>query len=307
MTERDFIGYGPDQPRITWPGGARIAISLVVNFEEGSERSPLYGDASAEPGGEGYAVPPGVRDLRAESWFDYGTRAGFWRLQRMLRRCGVPATYFLCAQALERVPEAAEAIMRDGHEPACHGYRWLPIFDLGRDEERRHLRLAVETIRRLTGERPLGWYSRGESPHTKDLLLEEGGFVYNCDSYAEDLPYFIRHRGQRMLMLPYSLETNDIKFYRPPGMSAPGDFFRWLKASFDCLYDEGLTHPKMMSVGIHMRLAGRPGRAEALERFIRYAQGHPDVWFARRIDIARWWLQHYAHLTTAGEAASPAA
>lgn len=293
---REFIGYGRDCPPIRWPGGARVAVSLVVNFEEGSERTPLNGDATAEPSGEGYAVPSGYRDLRAESIFDYGSRVGFWRLLEIFERQRVKATYFICANALELNPEAGREITACGHEPACHGYRWLPTYSLGEEEERRHMAMAVAAIERLTGERPRGWYSRGASEFTHALLAEEGGFIYGCDSYADDIPYFISLKGRKWLVVPYSLETNDMKFYRPPGLADPDDFFGLLKAAFDCLYEEGATHPKMISVGLHMRVSGRPGRAAAVERFIRYAKGFPGVWFARRLDIARWFYDSYGDL-----------
>ncbi len=299
-TTRDFIGYGKDCPAIRWPEGARIAVSLVVNYEEGSERTPLYGDPIAETSGEGYAVPAGYRDVRAESAFDYGSRVGFWRLFEIFERHGVEATYFICARALEHNPDAARAIVASGHEPACHGYRWMPTYLLGEDEERRHLHQAVASIEQSCGERPVGWYSRGASAFTHDLLYEEGGFIYDCDSYADDLPYFIMLRDRKWLVVPYSLETNDMKFYRPPGLAEPRDFFRLLKAAFDCLYEEGTTAPKMMSVGLHQRISGRPGRAAALEEFIRYAKGFPGVWFAKRVDIARWFYENYADLPVMG-------
>ena len=295
--KRDLIGYGNAMPSVEWPGGARIAISLVVNFEEGAERTPLYGDAAAESTGEGFMVPAGVRDPRNETFFEYGMRVGFWRLIDILDRQDVPATFFICAKALETNPEAARTITARGHEPAAHGYRWLPIYTLGREEERRQLHLAVQRIRELTGERPLGWYSRGASMHTRSLVMEEGGFLYDCDSYADDLPFFVEHESRPWLVVPYSLETNDIKFYRSPGYSTPNDFFNHLTAAFDCLYREGARAPKMMSVGLHLRYAGRPARAAALERFIAYARAHDGVWFARRADIARWWLDNHHRFT----------
>ena len=293
---RDFVGYGNDYPRIAWPGDARLALSLVVNFEEGSERSPLYGDLVAEPTGEGFLVPAGRRDLRNESFFDYGSRVGIWRLLEIFSRYDVRVTFFACGMALEMNPEAAREITARGHEACGHGYRWHPIYLLNREEEREFIRKDVEAITRTTGQRPLGWFSRGPSEHTRDLLIEEAGFLYDCDSFADDLPYFVEVRGKKWLIVPYSLETNDMKFWRVPGYSEPGDFLRQLKAAFDCLYAEGATHPKMMSVGLHMRHTGRPARANALEEFIRYAKAFPGVWFARRTDIARWWLDHYGHL-----------
>ena len=232
---RDFVGYGEDPPKVRWPNDARVAVSLVVNFEEGAERSPLYGDDSMEPGGEGFAVPPGFRDLRAETAFSYGTRCGFWRLMDIFERHGTPASFFICGAALERNPRLGRVITDQGHEPVSHGYRWMPAYLLSREQERDDLRRNVDVIHTLTGQRPLGHYSRGESPHTRDLMQDDGGFVYNCDTYADDLPYYAMHRGAPMLMIPYSLEINDTKFNRPTGMSEPRDLYRYLVSTFDCL------------------------------------------------------------------------
>jgi|SRR6266511_1122115 len=208
----------------------------------------------------------------------------------------VKVTFFACAVALEQNPEAARAITLHGHEPCCHGYRWLPLYSLSLEEEREHIRKAVAIIKNTTGERPLGWNSRGPSLYTRELLVEEGGFSYDSDGYADDLPYFVNVKGKKWLVIPYTFETNDMKLWRPPGTSEPDDFFTYLKEAFDCLYEEGATHPQVMSIGLHMRHIGRPGRIGALEAFIRYSKSLPRVWFARRIDIARWWLEHYSHL-----------
>ena len=293
---REFIGYGKDRPRIVWPDDARIAISLVVNYEEGSERTPLYGDSATDPMTEGFGVAPGHRDLHNESFYEYGTRVAFWRMLDLFDRYRVPVTFYACAVALEQNLEAARAITAHGHEPCSHGYRWLPSYRLTPDEEREHIRKAVDSIRHTTGERPVGWNTRGPSLHTRELLVEEGGFLYDSDGYADDLPYFVRVKDTKWLVIPYTFETNDMKLWRPPGVSAPGDFSEYLKEAFDCLYEEGATHPQMLSVGLHMRHIGRPGRIGALEEFIRYATGLPRVWFARRVDIARWWHAHYSHL-----------
>lgn len=299
---RDLVGYGKDYPRIAWPNGARIAISFVINFEEGSERSPLLGDPVADPTGEAFAVPAGQRRLINESLFEYGARVGFWRLVDIFDRYDVKITAFACGMALELNPEAAREITARGHEAASHGYRWAPGGFRSREEERDYIRRAVEAGERTTGERPLGWFSVGNTEHTRELLVEEGGFVYDCDSFADDLPYFVNVKGKRWLVIPYDLVTNDGLFSRPPGYSEPMDFFYQLKAAFDWLYQEGATHPQMMSVGLHKRFAGRPARANALEEFIRYARSFPGVWFARRIDIARWWLEHYSYLPTLPQA-----
>ncbi len=295
-TDREFIGYGKDYPRIVWPDEAQLAVSIVVNFEEGSERTPLYGDSAVDPMSEGFVVPPGPRDLRRESFFDYGTRVAYWRLLDIFHAYDVKVTFNACGMALENSPAAAAEMTARGHEPMSHGYRWLPSFSLTLEEEREHVRKAVEAIQRTTGERPLGWNTRGTSVHTRELLIEEGGFVYDSDTYADDLPYFIEIDGRRWLTIPYSFETNDQKLFRPPGSSEPGGFLEQLKAAFDYLHAEGRTHPKMMTVALHMRHIGRPAGAAAIEEFIRYARGSSRVWFARRIDIARWWLEHYSEL-----------
>ncbi len=293
QSQRDFLGYGKELPSTAWPGGARLALSVVVNFEEGSERSPLRGDALAEPSGESEPVPPGVRNRKNESLFAYGSRAGIWRVLAVLDRHGVKATFFACATALELNPVAAKAVSRAGHEICSHGLRWLPMNSLDVQEQRWHIREAVAVIERTTGQRPLGWFSWAPSEDTRALLLEEGGFVYDCDSFADDLPYFVTVSGKRFLVIPYDLVNNDGLFSRPPGYSGSDDFYHQLKAEFDWLYEESRSTPRMMSVGLHLRFAGRPGRVLALERFLQYAGSFPTVWFARRIDIARWWLKHH--------------
>ena len=293
--QRDFVGYGKHAPQVEWPEGARIAVSLVVNFEEGAEQTPLYGDPEADRMRERFVVTPGRRDLRTESFFDYGSRAGYWRLLDLLDSNGVKATFFISGHALEQNPEAGPEITKRGHEPCGHGYRWAPLYVLGIEEERRQIHKAVEAIEKATGRRPLGWNSRGQSPSTRGILIEEG-FLYDSDTYAEDLPYFVLANGVKWLTIPYSFETNDMKFFRPPGHGTPDDFLAQLKATFDCLYGEGRTHPKMMSIGLHMRYSGSPAGAAALNDFIQYAKSFEGVWFARRIDIARWWLDHYGAL-----------
>lgn len=292
---RDFVGYGPHPPQVRWPNGARIAVSLVVNFEEGAEQTPLYGDPEVDTMRERFLVAPGQRDLRSESFFEYGSRSGFWRLLDLFDEYDLKATFFISGHALEENPRAGAEITRRGHEPCGHGYRWAPLYVLPIDEERRQIRMAVEAIERATGRRPLGWNSRGQSVNTRGLLME-AGFLYDCDSYAEDLPYFVQTAAGRWLTIPYSFETNDMKFFRPPGHGTPEDFLAQMIAAFDCLYDEGGTHPKMMSVGLHLRYSGTPAGATAVRDFIRHARAFPGVWFARRVEIARWWLDKYADL-----------
>ena len=292
-TARDFVGYGKELPDIRWPGDARLAVSIVVNVEEGSERSPARGDADAEPSGESEPVPSGIRNLKNESLFGYGSRCGFRRLMSVLDKYGIQATFFACAAALESNPWAARQIACSGHEVCCHGLRWLPFDSLGVREQREHIRRAVEIIRQTTGTRPVGWFSWAPSERTRALLVEEGGFLYDCDSFADDLPYFVRVAGKRWLVVPYDLVNNDGPFSRTPGYSSAEDFYNQLQAEFDWLYEESTRSPRMMSIGLHLRFSGRPGRVRAVEEFIRYARDFPGVWFARRVDIARAWLRHH--------------
>ena len=293
---RDLVGYADHPPGVVWPNGARVAISVVVNFEEGSELAVGDGDDRAEFGGADLSrgsAEPGKRDLALESMYEYGSRAGFWRLRSILNAHDVKCTFFACAVALERNPAAARAVVADGHEVCSHGYRWEDVTLLTREEEREHIRMAVDSITKTTGERPLGWYCRyGPSVNTRELIVEEGGFVYDSDAYNDDLPYWTVVNGTKHLVVPYTLDTNDFKFTRA-GYAAQ-EFTEYLTYAFDRLYKEGKDAPKMMSIGLHLRLAGTPARAEAFDRFLHYVRSHADVWFARRIDIARWWQQNFS-------------
>ncbi len=292
--ERDFVGYGRRIPQIRWPDDARIAVSVVINYEEGAEYSLLDGDSRHETNGEVPSpVPPQQRDLFNESAFEYGSRVGVWRLLDLLDKHQVTSTFFCCALALERNPEVAEEIVRRGHEVCGHGYRWEESHLMDRETERRALEKTVASLSRTTGQRPLGWFTRyGPSVHTRELVEEEGGFIYDSGALNDDLPFYTRVNGKPWLVVPYSLETNDARFWRG-GLVGISDFYEYLKETFDCLYEEGQAHPKMMSVGLHCRIAGRPARSRAVDRFLRYAKGFPGVWFASRVDIARWWLDHY--------------
>jgi peptidoglycan/xylan/chitin deacetylase (PgdA/CDA1 family) len=292
--ERDFVGYGRRIPQIRWPDDARIAVSVVINYEEGAEYSLLDGDSHHETNGEVPSpVPPQQRDLFNESAFEYGSRVGVWRLLDLLDRYQVSSTFFCCALALERNPEVAKEIVSRGHEVCGHGYRWEEFHLMDREAERRAMEMTVASLLQTTGQRPLGWFTRyGPSVHTRDLVAEEGGFIYDSGALNDDLPFYTRVNGKPWLVVPYSLETNDARFWRG-GLVSISDFYEYLKDTFDCLYEEGKTHPKMMSVGLHCRIAGRPARSKAVERFLQYAKGFPGVWFARRDDIARWWLDHY--------------
>ena len=293
--ERDLVGYGRDLPRVRWPDGARIAVSVVVNYEEGAEYSLQDGDSHHETNGEVPSpVPPQQRDLVNESFFEYGSRVGVWRLLNLLDKYGISSTFFCCALALERNPEVAKEIVSRGHEVCGHGYRWEEYHSMDEEAERRAIQRAVASLTQTTGERPLGWFTRyGPSVHTRQLVVEEGGFIYDSGAFNDDLPYYVPVNNKPWLVVPYSMETNDARFWRG-GLVSPSDFYEYLKDTFDCLYEEGQTHPKMMSVGLHCRIAGRPARSKAVERFLQYAKSFPSVWFARRVDIARWWLEHHA-------------
>lgn len=294
MENRDFIGYGENPPNIVWPNKAKIAISVVVNYEEGSEYSLLDGDTHHETNNEVPSpVPLNQRDLFNESFFEYGSRVGVWRLLNLFERYGVKTTFYCCAVALERNPEVARAIVERGHEVCGHGYRWQEYHSMDRDSELDSIRRTVESLERTTGVRPVGWFTRyGPSLNTRELVAGEEGFIYDSCSMNDDLPYFVRVNEVPWLVVPYSFETNDARFWRG-GLVSVNDFFEYLKDTFDCLYEEGQSSPKMMSVGLHCRITGRPARSRAVQRFLEYASGFPDVWFARRDEIASHWLSNY--------------
>ncbi|HYU20437.1 MAG TPA: polysaccharide deacetylase family protein [Chloroflexota bacterium] len=291
--QRDLVGYGQNSPRVEWPGAARIAISLVVNYEEGSELSPLHGDERHETYAELESPRrPEMRNLMVETQWEYGARAGVWRLLRVLEQGQVKATFFISALALDHNPPLGPAIAAQGHDISGHGYRWVEQWHLDREAEKEDIHRAVVTIEKITGRRPLGWWTKaGPSFNTRDLLAEEG-FLYDCDAVNDDLPYYSQANGEPWLVVPYALDSNDGKYWKN-GWNTSDSFFQYLRDSFDVLYEEGATHPKMLSVGLHSRVSGRPGRAAAVTRFIQYAKGHPNVWFAGRDDVARWWLERY--------------
>lgn len=290
---RDFVGYGRTPPHPHWPAQARIAVNIVLNYEEGSEASVPDGDGATETGLTDGSGELSVRDLGAESMFEYGSRVGVWRLLRILAERGLAATVFGCAVALERNPALVEAIIEAGHDLCCHGNRWVRHQNFDEAQERAAIATAVETITRLFGEPPAGWYCRyAAGVSTRRLLMEHGGFLYDSDSYADELPYWNTVQGKPHLIVPYSLTNNDARFIRQ-ALATGDDFFHYLRDSFDVLYREGATQPKMMSVGLHMRLAGHPGRAAGLERFLDHIGRHPDVWVCRRVEIARHWHLHH--------------
>jgi allantoinase len=295
---RDMVGYGAHPPDPCWPGEARLAVQFVINYEEGGENCVLHGDSSSEAflseivGAQPYA---GLRHMNMESLYEYGSRAGFWRLHRLFTARGIPVTVYGVALALERNPAAVEAMLRAGWEIASHGYRWIDYQFVAEEVEREHLCKAIDIHKRITGSRPLGWYTGRCSPNTRKLVAEEGGFLYDADSYADDLPYWVTDYGEPHLVIPYTLDANDMRFATNQGFNSGDQFFTYLKDSFEFLYSEGETAPKMLSVGLHCRLVGRPGRAAALTRFLDYVQSHERVWLCRRIDIARHWRAHHPY------------
>ena len=290
---RDMVGYGRTPPHPRWPGNARIAVQFVINYEEGGENSVLHGDKASEAflseivGAEPIA---GMRHMNMESLYEYGSRAGFWRLHRLFGSRRIPVTVYGVAMALARNPEAVAGMREADWEIATHGYRWIDYQHLPEETERAHMKIAIETHTRATGSRPLGWYLGRTSPNTRRLVAEDGRFVYDADSYADELPYWDASHGRPLLIVPYTLDANDMRFATAQGFNSGDQFYAYLKDSFDLLYAEGETAPKMLSVGLHCRIVGRPGRAAALARFLDHVQTHERVWIARRIDIARHWI-----------------
>jgi putative urate catabolism protein len=293
---RDLVGYGRNPPHARWPGGARVALQFVLNYEEGGENCVLHGDPASETFLSeiiGAAAFP-MRHMSMESIYEYGSRAGLWRLLRMFEERRLPLTVFGVSMALKRNPDAVAAFRELGHEIACHGLRWISYQNMDEATERAHMQEAVDIIRALTGEAPLGWYTGRDSPQTRKLVVEHGGFTYDADYYGDDLPFWTTVEGKPHLVVPYTLDTNDMRFAAMQGFNSGTQFFDYLKDAFDVLYREGdpagLDRPKMLSIGLHCRLVGRPARAAALARFLDYVQGHEGVWITRRIDIANHWI-----------------
>jgi len=297
---RDLIGYGRNPPHARWPNGARIAVQFVLNYEEGGENAVLHGDAGSEQFLSELFNPPGFpeRHMSMEGIYEYGSRAGVWRILREFEARKLPLTVFGVATALQRHPEVAAACLALGHEIACHGLKWIHYQDVPEDVERAHLIQAMDIMQRLMGERPLGWYTGRDSPRTRRLVADYGGFLYDSDYYGDDLPLWMqvqKSNGEvvRHLVVPYTLDCNDMRFALPQGYSHADPFFQYMRDTFDALYAEGdpagLDRPKMMSIGMHCRLLGRPGRITALQRFLDHLQSHDQVWVCRRIDIARHW------------------
>jgi putative urate catabolism protein len=289
---RDLRGYGATPPDPRWPNGARLALQIVLNYEEGGENCVLHGDTASEAFLSEIInadAREGVRHMSMESIYEFGSRVGVWRLKSLFDRYKIPITVFAVGMAVERYPEPVQALHAAGHEICSHGYRWIDYQYVDEATERSHMQKAVSAIEDATGERPLGWYTGRTSPNTRALLVEEGGFIYDADDYSDELPFWNRQHGKPHLVIPYTLDVNDMRFATSQGFNSGEQFLRYLKDTFDVLYAEGGRSPRMMSVGLHCRLSGRPGRFAALEAFLRYARSHDDVWFCRRIDIARHW------------------
>ncbi|GGE58374.1 hypothetical protein GCM10007421_36280 [Halopseudomonas oceani] len=298
---RDLIGYGAEPPKANWPGQARIAVQFVLNYEEGGENCVLHGDSHSEVflsdiiGAQAFAD----RHMSMESLYEYGSRAGAWRILREFRQRGLPLTVFGVSMAMQRHPDMVRAFIEDGHEIACHGLRWIHYQDMSEAREREHMQQAIELHTALTGQPPLGWYTGRDSPNTRRLVVEAGGFEYDSDYYGDDLPFWTTVDAgagpQPHLVVPYALDTNDMRFAIAGGFNSGEQFFQYLKDAFDVLYAEGSETPKMLSIGLHCRLVGRPGRFRALQRFLDHIQSHDKVWITRRIDIARHWKQTHPY------------
>jgi putative urate catabolism protein len=299
---RDLKGYAANPPDPKWPGGARIAVQFVLNFEEGGENSILHGDRASEQFLSEMFNPPAFEDrhLSMEGIYEYGSRVGVWRILREFEKRHLPLTVFGVSSALERCPEVTQAFGALGHEIACHSWKWIHYQDMPEEQEREHIAKGVEIIKKLTGQAPLGWYTGRDSPRTRRLILDHGGFEYDSDYYGDDLPFWMKVRKTSgdvvpHLIVPYTLDVNDMRFALPQGFSQAEDFYTYLKDSFDVLYEEGAYAPKMMSIGMHCRLLGRPGRITALQRFLDYVGAKDKVWVCRRLDIAKHWKQTHPY------------
>ena len=293
---RDMIGYGSENLNIVWPNNARIAVQIVLNYEEGAENCVLNGDKNSEVFLSEIigAQPVKDRHINMESLYEYGSRSGFWRLHRLFQEKKIPITIFGVGMALEKNPEICRAIKNANHEVACHGWMWIDYQSVKKSEEKKHMKLAIKAHKNIFGERPLGWYTGRCSPNTRDLVIEDGGFLYDSDSYSDDLPYWEIRGKKKQLIIPYTLDNNDMRFVANQGFNTGDHFFTYLKDSFDTLYEEGKTNPKMMSIGLHCRLIGKPGRIQSLKKFLDYILKHEDVWICKRIDIAKHWIKNYS-------------
>ena len=294
-TSRDMIGYGSKGPNISWPNNAQIAVQIVLNYEEGAENCILNGDKNSETFLSEIigAQPIKGRHINMESLYEYGSRSGFWRLHKLFQEKKIPITIFGVGMALEKNPEICKAILEADYEIASHGWKWIDYQNIKKTDEKKHMQLAIKTIKKIFGKRPLGWYTGRCSPNTRDLVFEDGGFLYDSDSYSDDVPYWEIRNKKKQLIIPYTLDNNDMRFTTNQGFNTGDHFFTYLKDSFDALYEEGKTNPKMMSVGLHCRLIGKPGRIQSLKKFLDYILKHENVWICKRIDIAKHWIKNY--------------
>ena len=292
---RDMVGYGSKNIRVKWPNNARIALQFVLNYEEGAENCILNGDKNSEVFLSEIigAQPVKGRHMNMESIYEYGSRRGFWRTHKLFQEKKIPLTIFGVGMALEKNKEVCNAIKKSNYEVASHGWRWIDYQNFKKSKEKEHMKLAIKSIKRIFGKRPLGWYTGRCSPNTLDLVMEEGGFSYCSDSYSDDIPYWVKKRNKKQLIIPYTLDNNDMRFATNQGFNCGDQFFKYLKDSFDALYNEGKINPKMMSVGLHCRLIGRPGRIQSLRKFLDYVQKFNKVWICKRIDIAKHWIKNY--------------
>ena len=293
---RNLIGYGSKIPKIKWPNNARIALQIVLNYEEGAENCVLNGDKNSEIFLSEIigAQPIKGRHMNMESLYEYGSRAGFWRLHKLFQEKKIPITIFGVGMALEKNPEICKAIIESNYEVASHGWKWIDYQNIKKSEEKKHMQLAIKMHTKIFGKRPTGWYTGRCSPNTRDLVMEDGGFLYDSDSYSDDLPYWEIRNKKKQLIIPYTLDNNDMRFATNQGFNTGDHFFTYLKDSFDALYEEGKTSPKMMSVGLHCRLIGKPGRVQSLKKFLNYVLKHKNVWVCKRIDIAKHWIKNYS-------------
>ena len=294
---RDMVGYGYNDFKVVWPNNARLAVQIVLNYEEGAENCVLNGDKQSEVFLSEIigAQPIKGRHINMESLYEYGSRRGFWRIHKLFQENKIPITIFGVGMALEKNPEICKAIKNSDYEVASHGWRWIDYQNIKKSEEKKHMKLAIQAHKKIFGERPQGWYTGRCSPNTRDLVFEDGGFLYDSDSYSDDLPYWEVRNKKKQLIIPYTLDNNDMRFATNQGFNTGDHFFTYLKDSFDALYEEGKTNPKMMSVGLHCRLIGKPGRIQSLKKFLDYITKHEDVWICKRIDIAKHWIKNYSN------------
>ena len=293
---RDLIGYGSKGKKISWPNDAKLALQIVLNYEEGGENSVLNGDKYSETFLSEIIGAKAIkgRHISMESIYEYGSRSGFWRLDKLFKEKKIPITIFGVGLALKQNPEVCHAIKNGDYEIAAHGYRWIDYQDVKKTVEKKHMQQAIKTIKDIFGSRPLGWYTGRCSPNTRDLVFDDGGFLYDSDSYSDDLPYWEYRGKKKQLIIPYTLDNNDMRFATNQGFNTGDHFYNYLKDSFDALYEEGKTNPKMMSVGLHCRLIGRPGRIQSLKKFLDYVLKFEDIWICKRIDIAKHWIKNYS-------------